>query len=225
MACLSDEYQIPVTVILIPTHEQITKGAAFGFQDTLTPMFGTLRTRTNLMATMLLGGLWHGASWAFMLWGGLHSMFLIVHRIWRACPLGTWLSSLPGLAGFFWRVFCIVLTFHCVCLAWCFFRLTAFPEALTCVEKCYQFDSDKACVGAQPTDLCGRCFRVCPLGGVAALGEGQTRTDCSGGWRGPHLVPVSRAVGCVRDVVALSGVALAGGDRVAGYLLPILNPG
>ncbi len=42
---------------------------------------GSLRTNINLMVTMLLGGLWHGASWNFVLWGGLHGIYLIFNKI------------------------------------------------------------------------------------------------------------------------------------------------
>lgn len=45
--------------------------------------FGQLRTYVNLMLTMLIGGLWHGASWMFVLWGGLHGLYLAVERWWR----------------------------------------------------------------------------------------------------------------------------------------------
>jgi len=47
---------------------------------------GLLRTCCNLMLTMLLGGLWHGASWSFMLWGGLHGCYLIINRLWSGWP-------------------------------------------------------------------------------------------------------------------------------------------
>lgn len=45
---------------------------------------GTLRRYANLMVTMLLGGLWHGAGWTFVVWGGLHGAFLVVHHAWTA---------------------------------------------------------------------------------------------------------------------------------------------
>src|SRR6202034_4464523 len=41
------------------------------------------RTRVNLMITMLLGGLWHGANWTFVIWGALHGFFLVVHQEWK----------------------------------------------------------------------------------------------------------------------------------------------
>ena len=71
---------------------------------------------------MLLGGLWHGASWAFVVWGALHGTFLVVERLTGTggdsdAPL-RW-AQLPR----------IVFTFHLVCLAWVFFRATSFSQA------------------------------------------------------------------------------------------------
>ena len=57
---------------------------------------GTLRTHINLLATMLLGGLWHGAAWSFMIWGGLHGIFLIIHRLWSRLPLRALRYSRPA---------------------------------------------------------------------------------------------------------------------------------
>lgn len=77
---------------------------------------GPSRTRVNLMLTMLLGGLWHGASWNFVIWGGLHGLYLacerIVHERWPG-----WNRNTRG--GRLLRVF---ITFHLVCFAWIFFR-------------------------------------------------------------------------------------------------------
>jgi D-alanyl-lipoteichoic acid acyltransferase DltB (MBOAT superfamily) len=73
---------------------------------------GPRRTYRNLMITMLLGGLWHGAAWTFVIWGGIHGAALSVER-WGREHLGGF--RLPGWAA--WLV-----TFHVVCLAWIFFR-------------------------------------------------------------------------------------------------------
>lgn len=101
---------------------------------------GQWRTCLNLMITMLLGGLWHGASWSFLLWGGLHGTFLVVHRLWSETPLAKRMSALRGVAGALWHAACVVLTFHCICLAWCFFRLTVLSDSLVCVRKWFEFD-------------------------------------------------------------------------------------
>ena len=79
---------------------------------------GRARRWANLMATMLLGGLWHGASWNFVAWGGLHGLYLVANHAWRAARprLGV-ARAVPGgwLAGW-------ALTFAAVSLAWVFFR-------------------------------------------------------------------------------------------------------
>src|SRR5262249_1735394 len=104
---------------------------------------GLWRTCLNLMITMLLGGLWHGASWSFLLWGGLHGAFLVVHRLWSETPAPAYLAKWRGPAAWLWRGFSVALTFHCVCLAWCFFRLTALSDSLACVRKWVVFDADR----------------------------------------------------------------------------------
>ncbi len=109
---------------------------------------GPGRVAASLMITMLLGGLWHGASWSFMLWGGLHGGFLIINRLWSATALCNRLEALTGGAALVWRWTRIALTFHAVCLAWCFFRLTKLPESLACLRKWFEFDLDKAFAGA-----------------------------------------------------------------------------
>lgn len=90
---------------------------------------GLTRTYINLMVTMLLGGLWHGASWSFVVWGGLHGAFLAIHKATTQsknevehnieCSVGSLLKALPG----------IVLTFHLVALTWIFFRAHSFGSA------------------------------------------------------------------------------------------------
>jgi D-alanyl-lipoteichoic acid acyltransferase DltB (MBOAT superfamily) len=74
---------------------------------------GTARTAFNLMATMLIGGLWHGASWNFVLWGGLHGLGLVAERI---------VLRSSGEPSPVWRGVRAVLVFHAVCLAWVLFR-------------------------------------------------------------------------------------------------------
>ena len=75
---------------------------------------GRVRTYVNLMLTMLLGGLWHGAATRFILWGALHGGLLAVER---------WIKeTVPGKPGFARRVLGGLFTFHFVCFAWIFFR-------------------------------------------------------------------------------------------------------
>jgi D-alanyl-lipoteichoic acid acyltransferase DltB (MBOAT superfamily) len=85
---------------------------------------GSLHTYRNLMLTMLLGGLWHGAAWRFVAWGGLHGLFLSAERLLRRRPV---LAAL----GQFWpiRVLLALVTFLLVCVTWVFFRAQNFQDA------------------------------------------------------------------------------------------------
>ena len=78
---------------------------------------GNARRYLNLSATMVLGGLWHGASWNFVLWGAMHGAFLIVNHLWRG---RTALDDLLGRRAA--RVAGWLVTFVCVLLAWVLFR-------------------------------------------------------------------------------------------------------
>ncbi len=91
---------------------------------------GPVRTYVNLMATMLLGGLWHGAAWRFVFWGGLHGAWLAVNRWWQRRGFG----ALPGPLG---RVLATVLTFHLVCLAWVFFRASDLQSAFAVLGRIF----------------------------------------------------------------------------------------
>jgi len=81
---------------------------------------GALRRNSNLMITMLLGGLWHGAGWNFVLWGGLHGTYLIINNQWRSFrkSLGHDLKK-----NHWWsRVLGCLVTFLAVVVGWVFFR-------------------------------------------------------------------------------------------------------
>ena len=82
---------------------------------------GGLATYRNLLATMLIGGLWHGAGWTFVVWGGLHGLGLAVGRYRR----GPDTTAPTGFA--LWRA--RIVTFHLVCFAWIFFRADSFGTA------------------------------------------------------------------------------------------------
>jgi alginate O-acetyltransferase complex protein AlgI len=83
-----------------------------------------LFTYRNLMLTMLIGGLWHGAGWTFVAWGAIHGSALVAERWWRDRP-GYVERPLTGLR-LAWRR---LLTFHVVCFAWIFFRADSFADA------------------------------------------------------------------------------------------------
>jgi alginate O-acetyltransferase complex protein AlgI len=90
---------------------------------------GSARRYLNLLATMLLGGLWHGASWTFVLWGGLHGVYLIINHGWRALKEAFKLPAVPGaslIAG--------ALTFVSVVAAWVPFRAESFGAAVAMLK-------------------------------------------------------------------------------------------
>ena len=79
---------------------------------------GKVRTYFNLFITMVLGGLWHGASWLFVIWGAWHGVLLIVHKVYRRIfPVVK--DDRPGIIRHFFHV---LLTFHVVAAGWIFFR-------------------------------------------------------------------------------------------------------
>jgi alginate O-acetyltransferase complex protein AlgI len=78
---------------------------------------GPFRRYANLMATMLIGGLWHGAGWTFVIWGGLHGLYLMANHAWRMTG-----RKLPRLVA-------AAVTFFAVVIAWVFFRASDFTAA------------------------------------------------------------------------------------------------
>ncbi len=85
---------------------------------------GRVRTYVNLMVTMLLGGLWHGASWTFVVWGGIHGTGLALEHSRRDRP--GFVQKTPSLAGIWARR---LVTFNIVCVAWIFFRSDSMQQA------------------------------------------------------------------------------------------------
>jgi len=89
---------------------------------------GDMRRHGNLMATMLLGGLWHGAGWSFIVWGGLHGCFLAINHAWQAFSRKFGLARfMPAMLG---RFASWLLTFVCVVVAWVFFRAKDMESAV-----------------------------------------------------------------------------------------------
>ncbi|GAB2601791.1 MBOAT family O-acyltransferase [Spirosoma areae] len=111
--------------------------------------YGSVRTYVNLMITMLLGGLWHGASWTFVVWGALHGLFLCIERLWRGwsarrrekaaerVPESQFISRasvvpVPPLsfANSFTKFGLALLTLLLINITWVFFRATTFKGAM-----------------------------------------------------------------------------------------------
>jgi len=88
---------------------------------------GTLFTYRNIVITMLLGGLWHGAAWTFVFWGAFHGILLIIHR-----AIEPFLSMIPSPKGFFtkkaWFYAKAIFFFQIVCLGWLLFRAQSLTQ-------------------------------------------------------------------------------------------------
>ncbi len=85
----------------------------------------------NLVITMILGGLWHGVTWTFAIWGALHGVALALTRLSRADPPVR--GRPPGRPAWVWMQ--IFLTYQFVCLTWIFFRAASLPDALMLLSR------------------------------------------------------------------------------------------
>ena len=96
---------------------------------------GALRRYVNLMLTMLLGGLWHGASWTFVIWGGLHGLYLVVNHGWHIWNKRRGHS--PTTSTRWSNVLAIALTFFAVAVAWVFFRAPTQTAAFNMLQSMF----------------------------------------------------------------------------------------
>ncbi|MDD3025029.1 MAG: MBOAT family protein [Aliarcobacter skirrowii] len=90
---------------------------------------GSFRTYSNLLATFVIGGLWHGAGWTFVFWGALHGIALAIHRFWQS--LGFKMNTI--LAWF--------ITFNFVNIAWIFFRAKEWDDAIKVLSSMFSLDN------------------------------------------------------------------------------------
>jgi D-alanyl-lipoteichoic acid acyltransferase DltB (MBOAT superfamily) len=87
---------------------------------------GAMRTYFNLMITMLLAGLWHGAAWTFVAWGAFHGLLLVLYRLWSKT---SWHELIAVNDSPAWRWITRFFMFHAVCVGWVFFRSSSFDIA------------------------------------------------------------------------------------------------
>ena len=133
-----------------------------------------LFTYRNLMLTMLLGGLWHGASWNFVIWGGIHGVGLAVerlaadrrHALGHATPRDTLRRRVGGR----------LLTFHVVCLAWVFFRADGVGGAMEVFSRLLSFASGPAIAwNVVALVIIGIVLQYLPKDATARLQHGFSR--------------------------------------------------
>ena len=90
---------------------------------------GSFRIYNNLLATFILGGIWHGAGWTFVFWGFLHGMALVIHRFWKQLDF-----TMPKVLAWF-------ITFNFINVAWVFFRAKEFDDAIKVLQGMAQFSN------------------------------------------------------------------------------------
>lgn len=95
------------------------------------PLGGSRRSRSrryvNLMITMVLGGLWHGAAWTYVIWGALHGLYLVINHGWTRLSGGKPAGRVSRMAG-------VLVTFLSVVIAWVFFRAADFASAIAMLK-------------------------------------------------------------------------------------------
>ncbi len=88
---------------------------------------GAFKTYNNILATFILGGIWHGAGWTFIFWGFLHGMALVIHRFWTGYGY-----KIP-------KVIAWLITFNFVNLSWVFFRAEQWDDAIKVIKGMFGF--------------------------------------------------------------------------------------
>ncbi|MFC4991174.1 MBOAT family O-acyltransferase [Rubritalea tangerina] len=101
---------------------------------------GAIHTYNNLFLTFLIGGIWHGASWMFVIWGALHGIALVIHRIWKS------------LGGNMPKVLAWLVTFNFVNLTWIFFRASDLNDALSIIKAMLGLNNTIYDAHAMPTE-------------------------------------------------------------------------
>jgi alginate O-acetyltransferase complex protein AlgI len=153
---------------------------------------GRVRTYINLLITMLLGGLWHGASWTFVLWGLLHGVGLAVNRAWREA------TGAKGAAGWLGTAAGWGATYAFVTIAWVFFRAPTLKVSLDVLRKLLWIDQSGVVSPYFPLSLIVALVVVAHLVGIAMRKNGETDV----------VLPLHRFAGAFALTVWLVGLFL-----------------
>jgi D-alanyl-lipoteichoic acid acyltransferase DltB (MBOAT superfamily) len=165
---------------------------------------GERATYRNLMLTMVIGGLWHGAAWTFVVWGALHGGYLAAERWgrgWWAARVGA--PVLPSAAS---TVVRWLVTFHLVCLAWIFFRADSLGTAFDLI--------DGLVGGGGPNELVTLLVIATVLAAIASqlVPKAMAARAAS---RFGHLAPVGQGVALA---AGLTVIDVLGPDGVAPFI-------
>ena len=160
------------------------------------------KTYRNLMLTMLIGGLWHGAAWTFVVWGGLHGLYLCVHRYYQERTDTVGAHNRPG--RFTWGdVIPAIICFQFVCFAWIFFRAQNFTEAFEGIKGIFTFQGGAVIAGFVPL-----------LAVVAAISLAIDLAQRNRGTHTPMLALRPAAQGLLYGGFVLAIILFSGGEAV-----------
>ncbi len=121
---------------------------------------GAVRTYVNIMIVFLLSGLWHGAGWNFILWGGMHGLFICVERLASKTIVGRVFSQIPALVRMF-------IVFHLVTAAWIVFRAQDMAHLRAYVERLSELSLTDFIPGSMTVEMTYADYWLPTLGGEA----------------------------------------------------------
>jgi D-alanyl-lipoteichoic acid acyltransferase DltB (MBOAT superfamily) len=96
---------------------------------------GITRTQINLLLTMVLGGLWHGAAYTFIIWGGAQGIFLIIDKL--IAPIRERIISVNAMFKIIFSSLFVIITFHQICFSWIFFRANSISDAIHIIRSIF----------------------------------------------------------------------------------------
>jgi alginate O-acetyltransferase complex protein AlgI len=164
-----------------------------------------LRVHFNLFITMLLGGLWHGASWTFVVWGALHGLGLSIERLLRGDrrsrpALGTHIDRPSGAVALLGRALAVLVTFVFVHLCWVFFRAQDFGAATRILRAMFVWPFEQLAAGdGEQLVLAAEWRYLVFVAPILVIHLAQLARE----WYGVRISPVTRAVatGCMAFVL------------------------
>jgi alginate O-acetyltransferase complex protein AlgI len=163
---------------------------------------GEVRRYLNLATTMVLGGLWHGASWSFVIWGALHGVFLMINHAFRAFVGTTALAQLDASRA--WSVIAWAMTMAGVTAAWVFFRAHSIDGAMLMLRTMYGLADqvpESTVFWNAGLHVSDAALWSAVLGVAAVLAPNSNRI-------GDRLLQATQAPGMLRWVAGTAGCAL-----------------
>ena len=175
---------------------------------------GRSRTYLNLAITMVLGGLWHGAAWPFVLWGAYHGALLILYRL--TAPIGQAIRNGIPLPGKIVKGIQIAVFFHLVCLGWLIFRAQSMGQLLAMAASLGTIPAgiQAAITGNVGKDLLFLLFLISPIVAYHFLKGTQKEEEGMRGWHPGRRTAfiLGLAYMCLYIVILGKG-SLVGGGR------------